>query len=184
MDSYCAQPKKPARCHSCTSINERNREQLTSSNATESDHHGLVERCYKPQESSEQYHAKPSSSQCPLPVPNCVAESHEAERSEHKPNVRWQSEEELGASRNIRADIEDIDHGRPDDVDAVVEHRDDEGNNKRCCEFTALVAPEEMRWAELEPGCDCKYLYNQFVNCLSVASLTSCWRESPRHQTR
>jgi hypothetical protein len=93
-------------------------------------------------------------------VPDCVAESHEAERSEYKPDIRWQSEEQLSTSRHIRANVEDVDHGWPDDVNAIVEHRNDEGDDERRRKFASFVAPKEMRWAELEPNGNGKYNYH------------------------
>lgn len=54
-----------------------------------------------------------------------VAEGDEEEGAEDEAEIAWQGEEELFGARGGGGNVEDVDHGGVDDVDAVVEHGDD-----------------------------------------------------------
>jgi hypothetical protein len=50
----------------------------------------------------------------------------------------------------LKPNVGKINHGWPDHVDAVVEHRDNEGNDQRCRDLATFVALRKMWQAKLD----------------------------------
>lgn len=77
-----------------------------------------------------------------------ITEAAEKDRTEHQAQVVWEAEEKLLASGCGWRNVEGVDHRWVQDVDAVVEHRDDEGEDERDGKLAAIVGSEDSRWAE------------------------------------
>ncbi|KIH90879.1 hypothetical protein SPBR_00259 [Sporothrix brasiliensis 5110] len=100
---------------------------------------------HQPHEGAKEDHDEHGARQGPAPVADAGAEDGQQEGAEAQAEVGRQRQHDLVAEARVGVGEEDVDHGRVDDVDGIVEHGDDKGGHKRRRQVAAPALGEDAR---------------------------------------